>query len=551
MRSVTGPKSTSEASPTAAAAIPADARSDRLNTKAAGIIGLAVMCSRLLGLLREQIFAALFGGGAAMDAFTAAFRIPNLLRDLFAEGALSTAFVTTFSKTIARGSDADAWRLANKVATMTALVLGLLCILGMAFSGELVGLLAPGFDHDKAALTARLTRIMFPFILLVSLAALVMGMLNAKNKFGVPAMASSFFNIGSIIGGVSLGFWIDPHFGPRALVGLAFATVIGGALQFAVQLPSLARLGYRFRPDIHWRDPGVKAILLLMGPAVIAASTTQFNVLVNSMFASTLEDGAIFWLAIAFRLMQLPLGLFGVALGTVTLPLLSRLVVAGRMDAFRSELARAMRWALLLTLPSMVGLMMLAEPIISVLYQHGKFTAYEAAQAAGALRFYAIGLAGYAALKVLVNAFYALDRRKTPMMVSFLAVALNLLFNWIFTFRLGWGHRGLAFSTGCIATFNFLLLYLLMRAQLKGLESRRLLLLLVKVAVASAALVAVCAASTRWLLADWQEQTLLFKLSALLGTVVVGALVFAACGVLLHIEELKELREALRRRLRR
>jgi len=288
-----------------------------------------------------------------------------------------------------------------------------------------------------------------------------------------------------------------------------------------------------------------------MGPSVIAASTTQFNVLVNSMFASTLGDGPIFWLSIAFRLMQLPLGLFGVALGTVTLPLLSRLVVAGQMTAFRAELARAMRLALLLTLPSMVGLIMLAEPIISVLYQHGKFNAYQAAQAAGALRFYAIGLAGYAALKVLVNAFYALDRRKTPMLVSFIAVALNLLFNWIFTFRLGWGHRGLAFSTGCIATVNFLLLYALMRRHLKGLESRRMLVMLVKVAVASGALVAVCAASSHWLLADWETQTFLSKISALLGTVIAGALVFAGCGAALHIEEIKELQSAIRRRLRR
>src|SRR5580693_5028296 len=167
-------------------------RTERLNTKAAGIIGIAVMCSRLLGLAREQIFAALFGGGAAMDAFTAAFRIPNLLRDLFAEGALSTAFVTTFSKTIARSGDAAAWKLANKVATMTIMVLGLICIAGMVFSTQLVDVLAPGFDPDKAALTARLTRIMFPFILLVSMAALVMGMLSAKSVFGIPAMASSF-----------------------------------------------------------------------------------------------------------------------------------------------------------------------------------------------------------------------------------------------------------------------------------------------------------------------------------------------------------------------
>ena len=536
---------------TSVPAVAADKPTEKLNTRAAGIIGLAVMCSRLLGLAREQIFAALFGGGSAMDAFTAAFRIPNLLRDLFAEGALSTAFVTTFSKTIARGGDQAAWDLANKVATLTAVVLGILCIAGMVFSAQLVATLAPGFDPAKAALTAQLTRIMFPFILLVSLAALIMGMLNSKNVFGMPAMASSFFNMGSIVGGVTLGFWIDPHFGQRALIGLSIATVLGGALQLAVQLPALLRLGYRFHPNLRWRDSGVKAILLLMGPSVIAASTTQFNVLINSMFASTLGDGPIFWLSIAFRLMQLPLGLFGVALGTVTLPLLSRLVVAGQMSAFRTELARAMRLALLLTIPSTVGLMMLAEPIISVLYQHGKFNAYQAAQAAGALRFYAIGLAGYAALKVLVNAFYALDKRKTPMLVSFLAVALNLLFNWIFTFRLGWGHRGLAFSTGCIATFNFLLLYVLMRKHLDGLESRRLLVMLGKVATAAAALVVVCAAASYWLLADWATQTFLIKLTALLGTVITGALVFAGCGLLLHIEELKELQSALKRRLKR
>jgi putative peptidoglycan lipid II flippase len=528
-----------------------DARSNRLNTKAAGIIGLAVMCSRVLGLIREMVFAALFGAGAAMDAFTAAFRIPNLLRDLFAEGALSAAFVTIFSKTIERGGNQDAWRLANKVATLSTLVLGAICIAGMVFSAELVHLLAPGFEPGKAALTARLTRIMFPFILLVSLAALVMGMLNARNRFGVPAMASSFFNIGSVVFGVLLGYWIDPHFGPGSLIGLAFATVIGGALQLAVQLPSLRRLGYRFRPDFQWRDPGVKAILLLMGPAVIAAATVQINVLVNSMFASTLADGAIFWLAIAFRLMQLPLGLFGVALGTVALPLLSRLAASGHMDDFRSELARGLRWSMLLSLPSMFGLMILAEPIISVLYQHGRTNAYEAGEAAGALRYYAIGLVGYGSLKVLINAFYALERRKTPMMVSLLAVGLNLLLNWLFTFHLGWGHRGLALSTGCIATINFLLLYFLMQAQLKGLESRRLLVLLGKISVAGAALAAVCAASMHWLLADWPTQALLPKAAFLLLTVIAGAAAFAGCGILLHVEELKELRAAVMRRLKR
>ena len=551
MSSGTGPKYPSDTSRLVADTAASEGGTERLNTKAAGVIGLAVMCSRVLGLAREQICAALFGGGGAMDAFTAAFRIPNLLRDLFAEGALSAAFVTTFSKTIARSGDAAAWRLANKVGTLTLVVLGAICVAGMVFSSQLVSVMAPGFDPQKAALTAQLTRIMFPFIVMVSMAALVMGMLNAKSVFGMPAMASSFFNIGSIVGGVTLGAWIDPSFGPRALVGLAIGTLLGGALQFAVQLPPLLQLGYRYRPDFRWRDQGVDAILRLMGPSVIAASTTQFNVLVNSMFASTLGDGPIFWLAIAFRLMQLPLGLFGVALGTVTLPLLSRLVVAGQMTGFRAELARAMRLMFLLTVPSSIGLMMLAEPIISVLYQHGKFDAYEAAQAGGALRFYAIGLAGYAALKVLVNAFYALDRRKTPMLVSFLAVALNLLFNWIFTFQLHWGHLGLAFSTGCVATCNFLVLYVLMYRQLSGLELPRMLIMLGKTTIAGAALAGVCAASTHWLLSDWATQAFLPKTGALLGTVTVAGLVFFGVGAALRIEEVNELSGAVRRRLRR
>ena len=523
---------------------------ERLNTRAAGVVGLAVMCSRILGLVREQVCAALFGGGGAMDAFTAAFRIPNLLRDLFAEGALSTAFVTTFSKTAVRSNDAAAWRLANKVATMLVVVLGALCVLGIVFSPQLVATLAPGFNPHKAALTVTLTRIMFPFILLVSVAALVMGMLNAKNVFGMPAMASSFFNVGSIVGGVVLGYWLDPHFGPLALYGLAIGTLIGGGLQLGVQLPHLHRLGFRYHPDFRWRDPGVAAVLSLMGPSVIAASTTQFNVLVNSIFASHLGDGPIFWLAIAFRLMQLPLGLFGVALGTVTLPLLSRLVAVGNLPAFRNELSRGMRLAFLMTVPCTVGLVMLAEPIVSVLYQHGRFDAYQTVEAAGALRYYAIGLAGYAALKVLVNAFYALDQRRTPMYVSFFAVAVNLLLNWIFTRQLGWGHRGLAFSTGCVATCNFLVLYALMHRHLKRLETRRLAALLFKVGLASGALALVCWGAQRWLLNDWAQLALAARLGDLLVTIVAGILIFVGCGRVLKIEELHDLLGALRRRAR-
>jgi putative peptidoglycan lipid II flippase len=537
--------------------MPAERRTSatEVSTKAAGIVGLAVMCSRILGLVREQIFAALFGGGRAMDAFTVAFRTPNLLRDLFAEGALSTAFITTFSKTIATDGDAAAWRLANKVATLAAVVLSALCVIGIAIAPLLVGLFAPGFDADKAHLTVILARIMYPFILLVSLAALVMGMLNAKQVFGVPAMASSFFNLGSIAGGVLIGRWLDPHFGPRALVGLAIGTLIGGGLQLAVQLPSLAKLGYIFRADFSWRDDGIKKILRLMGPAVIAASSVQLNVMINSMFASTLGDGPIFWLAIAFRLMQLPLGVFGVALATVTLPVLSRIAASGDQIKFRSELARGLRLAFLLTIPATIGLVILAEPIISVLYQHGKFNAYQTVQAAAALRFYAIGLAAYSAMKVLVPAFYALDRRKTPMIVSFIAVGVNLFFNWLFTFRLGWGHRGLALSTGCVAVTNFLLLYVLMRRHVTQLHTGLLLKMLAKVLLAGVALGAVCWSGQHWLLADWPVQATAAKAFSLFATISCAGVAFFAVAALLRITEVTQVlglaRQKLGKRLRR
>src|SRR6201993_3314787 len=271
---------------------------------------------------------------------------------------------------------------------------------------------------------------MWPFMLLVSLAALVMGMLNAKHIFGPPAMASSYFNLGSIITGVTIGWWLDPHFGARSLIGLAIGTLVGGSWQLAAQFPALRRVGYRFHPDFRWRDAGVRIVLTLMGPAVIAASAVQVNVLVNSGFAARLGDGPVSWLNIAFRLMQLPLGIFGVAVGTVTLPLVSRTAALGDMAGFRSALAHAIRLVTLLTIPAAVGLILLAEPIIAVIYQHGRFTAEATRQTAAALQFYAIGLVAYSAVKVIAPAFYAIDRRYLPMMVSMFSIAVNFVLNW-------------------------------------------------------------------------------------------------------------------------
>ena len=263
-------------------------------------------------------------------------------------------------------------------------------------------------------------------------------------------------------------------------MGLAIGTLIGGAWQLIGQFPSLWKVGYRFHPDFQWRDEGVRTVLTLMGPAVIAASAVQVNVLINSGFAASLGNGPVSWLNIAFRLMQLPLGIFGVAIGTVTLPLVSKSAALGNTAEFRAILARGMRLAFLLTIPSAIGLAMLASPIISVIYQHGRFTAEMTRETAGALQYYAIGLVAYAALKVLTPAFYAIGKRNTPMMVSFLAIGANLFLNWLFTFRLGWGHRGLAFSTSLVATINFLLLYALMRRHTRRLETRQMLIALAK-----------------------------------------------------------------------
>ena len=527
------------------------APTQRISTRATGIVGVAILCSRVLGLVRELLFAGLFGAGRNLDAFLMAFRVPNMLRDLFAEGALSAAFITTFSKKIATEGDQSAWRLANKVATLNAVFMSAVTLLGILFAPQLIHVMTWwSWSPEKTELTILLTRIMWPFILLVSLAALVMGMLNAKQVFGPPAMASSFFNLGSIIGGVAIGWWLDPHFGARSLVGLAIGTLIGGAWQLTGQFPSLRGVGYKYRADFHWRDEGVRTVLTLMGPAVIAASAVQVNVLINSGFAASLGNGPVSWLNIAFRLMQLPLGIFGVAIGTVTLPLVSKSAAVGNMDEFRAILARGIRLAFLLTIPSAIGLAMLASPIISVIYQHGRFNAEMTRETAGALQFYAVGLVSYAVLKVLTPAFYAIGQRNTPMLVSFLAIGANLFLNWLFTFRLGWGHRGLAFSTSLVATINFLLLYALMRRHVRRLETRQMLIGLGKMCLAGALLVLVCWAANYWWLDAWAGLRFFPKLCELLVAIAFGAMVFFTGAFLLRVSEVQDIVDLFRSKFR-
>jgi putative peptidoglycan lipid II flippase len=318
-----------------------------------------------------------------------------------------------------------------------------------------------------------------------------------------------------------------------------------------VQLPSLHRVGFRFRPDLHWRCEGVRNILRLMGPAVIAASSVQVNVVVNTTFASQLAHGSISWLNNAFRLMQLPLGLFGVALGTVALPVLARLVANRHMPEFRTELARAMRLSFVLTIPATIGLVVLAEPIMSVVYQHGEFTVEQTRQAAGALQFYALGLCAYAAMKMLVNAFYAVDRRRTPMVISLLAIGLNALLCWLFITRLGWDHRGLAASTACIAMVTFGLLYVFMHRHLKSLDTKLLLKTLAKVMIAGAALALVAWAGNHYLLRDWATQSFFPKAVWLAAVIAAAGMAYVLMAMALRLNEVNAIAGTVKRRLRR
>ena len=518
------------------------------------------MASRVLGLVRDMVFAALFGGGWMADCFNLAFRVPNLLRDLFAEGALSQAFVTTFSKRLKSEGDASAWQLANKMMTLTAIFMAGVSLLGILAAPWIVELLtafsksgatARAYDPNQIALMVTMVRIMYPFILVLSLAALVMGMLNAKSVFGMPALSSCFFNLGSIIGGVAIGWWMDPGWGSRSLIGFSIGVVIGGIAQLVCQFPALSRAGYRFAADFNWKDSGVRQILKLMGPAVIAASVTQVNVVVNSMFAYGVGEGAVSWLSYAFRLMQLPIGVFGVAVATVTLPALSRAAVGGISTDFKPTLAKGLRLVAFLVLPSTIGLALLAQPIVSVLYERRAFDAMDRIQTAAALQAYGYGLLFYAWLKVLQPAFYAIDKRWLPMMTSFLALGLNLGFNYLFVFVFKWGHESLALTTSIVAGVNFLILYAAMVKFAGDLGTPALLGMFAKLGVAGAAMAGVCFAANRFVFNDLTHMNLAVKIIALGGTIGVAAVVYLGMTKVLRVAETQDAVSMVMRRFKR
>lgn len=457
-------------------------RSEKSLAASAGKVSGATAFSRVLGLVREQVVAYLFGAGMATDAFVAAFRIPNLLRDLFAEGALSSAFVPVFKEKIVKDGKAEAFRLANLTISGLLFIVGAVVAVGIIASPAIVYVSAKGFatDPGKFVLTVSLTRIMFIYLLMVSVSAVFMGILNSVGRFGIPALSPALFNVGMILTPLLLFQYFS-----IPIYTLAVGVIIGGIGQLVFQIPALLRIGYRFKFMLNFADAGIRRILRLISPMILGLSASRINILINTLLASLLIEGAMSYLNFAYRLMHFPLGVFGVAVGTVTLPKVS--ADAARDDV--SQLVRTFREAIGLTMflviPSAVYLAGFGDDLVRLIYQRGAFGAEATSQTAKALYFYAFGLVGFAGVRVAAPVYYALDDAKRPMFYSIISVAVNVALN--FALIPVWGFAGLAAATSAAGLTNVILLIYNMKKKVAGIDYIYIISTVVKIVLGSVA----------------------------------------------------------------
>ncbi|MFH0958629.1 MAG: murein biosynthesis integral membrane protein MurJ [Pseudomonadota bacterium] len=453
----------------------------KLITKAAGVVGFWTSLSRISGFIRDLIIAICLGAGMGSDSFFVAFRIPNLLRRLFAEGALSAAFVPTFVETLEKDGRDEGVKLARIAVTFSAIFLCIITALGIIFTPQIVRVIAPGFldDPEKFALTTQLTRIMFPYILFISLVALFSGILNSLGRFASPAAAPILLNICMIAGIVILAKWLDWPAG----YSLSWAVAVAGILQLLLQVPFLMAEGIKIKPDFHFGYPPLRRMGKLFVPAAIGGAVYQVNVLVGTMLASLLPVGSVSWLYYADRLVEMPLGVFAIALGSAALPSMSRLASSGNYKGLGESVSFSLRLIAFFTIPASVGLIVLREPIISVLFQHGRFTYTDTVETSYALLWYTAGLWAFSGLKVVTQAFFSLKDTKTPLWVSLFAVAVNLGAG--ITLMYPMKHGGLALATTLAATFNFLILFVILIRRIKWFEIGGFLASIAKITSAS------------------------------------------------------------------
>jgi len=519
--------------------------------RSAGLISIATMASRVLGVAREMVLAAFFGasGGMEMDAFNVAFRVPNLLRDLFAEGAMTAAFVPTFTRALTTEGREAAWRLGNLVVNALLIITGVLVALGIVFARPITHAIAPWFagTPGKLELTTELTRIMLPFLGTVAVAVAMMGMLNSLRRFFIPALSPAMFNVATIVCAFVL-VPIMPRLGLQPIVAIAIGTVLGGLGQIALQWPVLRREGFRYHPIVDFTDPNLREVLRLMGPGTLGLAAVQINVFVNTYLATSQQQGAVSWLNYAFRLMYLPIGLFGVSIATAALPDIARRANAGDTLGLQRTISTALRMMLMLNVPATVGLISLAQPIVALLLQRGRFTAHDTAATAAALIFYAPGLLGYSAVKIASPSFYSLRDSRTPVVVSVIAVLANLTLNLVLVRVMG--YRGLALGTALAAMFNAGALLWLLRRRLGGLDERRVFIALVKILAASIAMGAAARFAASWLATLLPSAHLVGRAVQLAGAIAVGVIVLIAAARILRLAEFDDAFARVVKRLR-
>ncbi len=544
---MTPPEPTSAPAPPSA---PAGSAAAARLARSAGVVGAATLTSRLLGLVRDQVLAAMFGAGNAMDAFNVATRIPNLLRDLFAEGAMSAAFVPAFMRRLTHDGRLEAWRLGNQLLNALVVVTGALVLAGIVFAEPLVRLLAGSYATipGKLELTVLLTRILLPFLSLVAVAAALMGMLNSLNRFFTPALSPAMYNVGIIMSGALL-VPLMPGLGLDRIVAIAIGALLGGIGQVAFQAPALYREGFRYRATLDPSDPGLRHILRLMGPGTLAGAAVQINLLVNMVLATGQGTGAVSWLGYAFRVMYLPIGLFGVSIAAATLPVVSRHAAREDLDGIRDAVSRALRLMLVVNVPATVGLVALGAPIVELIFERGSFTPEDTAATAAALLFYAPGLAGYSAVRIAVPCFYALGSSITPTTISMAAVTLNVVLNLVLVEFMG--YRGLALGASIAALANAVTLLAVLRRRLHGLDLPRVLLAFAKIAVASTAMGAAAWMTHEALLEAWRGAELVTRLGRVSTSIAAGVAVLAATALPLRIRELEQIGRQMLARLGR
>jgi putative peptidoglycan lipid II flippase len=521
------------------------------SARAAGKVSFAILISRILGLVRDQFFAKLFGAGLYNDAWLVALRLPNLLRDLFAEGALSAAFVPTFTSYLKNEGRQEAWQLANLVLSALMVLLGLFTLVLFFFSDFFVQVLAAGFSDvpGKVEITATLIKILSPFLLLVAMASVAMGMLNTLNHFFLPALAPAVFNVSLIAAAI----FLVPRFeegGVLPIYAMGVGAVVGGLLQFGVQIPLLRREGFRFRPTINFRHPGLLRLARLIGPAIVGVSAVQINVLVNTQIASFLQDnGPVSWLSYAFRIMYLPIGLFGVAVGVVNLKEVSLLAATESMHELKETVANSLKLVGFLAIPSTVGLLLLAGPIVEVLFERGGFTPADTRFTSYALMAYGVGLFAYSSIKVYVPTFYALGDTRTPVRNTLVAVATNLAANITLILVLPEGYRyiGLALGTSLSVALNSSLLAVHFRRRLGSMEEFGIAASLWKTTFAAVLMGGAVLLLNRYARVSWDDMKLLADIVSLLVSISGGCLVFFVVSWLLKIEELRHLNPFARR----